>query len=103
VAVFRIRPRGRLWEAAVAELLVPGHDAPAARRLLAEVVRAAPVDHVTASFPAGTTLARAAARAGFLPTPVGLTLAVNPLRGDLPCDPASPGSWGLSLGDVEVF
>lgn len=103
LAIFRLRARGRLWEAAVAELLVPDGDAAAARRLLARVVRAAPVDHLTASFPAGSTASRAAARAGFLPAPAGLTLAVKPLRDGLPRDPADAGSWGLCLGDVEVF
>lgn len=81
-AVYRVRPRGRLREATVVELLVYPGDRTCASRLLRRVAHGADVDHLTCSFPSGSVQARAATRAGFLPSPEGLTLVANPL-GDL--------------------
>jgi GNAT superfamily N-acetyltransferase len=103
VAVFRVRPRGTLWESSVADLIVPGDDVGEARRLLGMVRRAASVDHLTGLFPAGSPAARAAGRQGFLPVRSGPNLVVNPLREGLRPDPSDRRSWGLVLGDVEVF
>jgi hypothetical protein len=100
--VFRLCPRGRLWESTVAEVLAGG-DASVARRLLRKVALAAPCDHLTFHAPAGTPLARVAWRSGFLPSPAAVSLVVNPLRDDLRPDPTEPQSWALSLGDLEVF
>ena len=102
LAIFRVRPRGGLWETTVAEVLAGG-DQGTARRLLRRVARAAPADHLTFAAPAGSAAARAAARGGFLPAPAGITLVANPLAGDLRPDPSELGSWSLSLGDLEVF
>jgi GNAT superfamily N-acetyltransferase len=102
MALFRVRPRGRLWETTVAEAIVRSGDVRTARRLLGRVVRAASVDHVSCRFPPGSAPARGARAAGFLRAPGGLGLVVNPLREVQP-DPAELDSWGLSLGDLEVF
>jgi GNAT superfamily N-acetyltransferase len=102
LAIFRVRPRGGLWESTVAEVLAGG-DPGVARRLLRGVARAAAADHLTFSAPAGSAAARAAARAGFLPSPVGISLVANPLRTGIGPDPSQLGSWSLSLGDLEVF
>ena len=92
LAVFRVRPRGGLWESTVAEVLAGG-DPAVARRLLRRVARAAPTDHLTFAAPAGSAAARAATRAGFLPSPVGISMVANPLRpGIRPDRPSSaPG------------
>ena len=98
LALFRVRPRGALWETTVAEVLVADGDRRTARRLLARVARAAAVDHLTLRAPALT-----AASAGFLPAPGGISFVVKPLRDDLEPDPSALGAWALSLGDLEVF
>lgn len=102
LAVFRMRPRGGLWESTLAEVLAGG-DPAVARRLLRRVARAAPADHLTLAVPPGSAAARAATRAGFLPSPVGISMVANPLRPGLRPDPSRLGSWSLTLGDLEVF
>jgi len=102
LALFRVRPRGRLWESTVAEVLAGGEEA-TARRLLRRVARAAPVDHLTLHAPAGTPLAAAARRAGYLPSPAGILLVANPRTAGLEPDPTRLDAWALSLGDLEVF
>jgi hypothetical protein len=102
IAVFLIRPRGALWESTVAEVLVAPGDVGAARRALSAAVRAARVDHVTCCLPEGSEGLSAARRAGFLPSPEGITFVANPLR-PIRVDPTDPRSWSLSLGDLEVF
>jgi GNAT superfamily N-acetyltransferase len=102
LALFRVRRRGRRWESTVAEVLAGG-DARLAGRLLRRVARAAPVDHLTFHAPAASPLARAALAGGFLPSPAGILLVVNPRRPGIAPDPTDLGSWSLSLGDLEVF
>jgi GNAT superfamily N-acetyltransferase len=102
IALFRVRPRGRLWESTVAEVLAGGEEA-TARRLLSRVAAAAPVDHLTLHAPAGTPLHRAARRGGFLPSPAGILLVANPRTAGLAPDPTRLDAWALSLGDLEVF
>jgi GNAT superfamily N-acetyltransferase len=102
LAIFRVRPRGGLWESTVAEVLAGG-DRATARRLLRRAADAARVDHLTLHAPRRSPLARAAAGAGFLPAPGGIRLVVNPRRPDLSPDPGDLGAWTLSLGDLEVF
>jgi hypothetical protein len=102
LAVFRVRPRGRLWESTVVEVLAGG-DRRIARGLLRRVAAAAPVDHLTLHAPARSPLARAAAGSGFLPSPGGILLVANPRRPDIRPDPTDLGAWALSLGDLEVF
>jgi GNAT superfamily N-acetyltransferase len=103
VALFRVRPRRRLWEATISEILVPAGDVGRARLLLRAVARAADVDHLTCSFPRSSTGARAARRSGFVRSPGGVTLVANTLGNVLEPDLGDPRSWALSLGDVEVF
>jgi GNAT superfamily N-acetyltransferase len=103
LAIFRVRARGRLWEATVSELLVRPGDLGTARSLLREIRRSVRVDHLTCHFPAGSTAARAARRGGFLRSPRGITFVVNDLGQEFHPDPRSFGSWALSLGDLEVF
>jgi GNAT superfamily N-acetyltransferase len=102
LAIFRVRPRRGLWEATVAEVMVPAGDRRTARRLLGGIARAAPVDHLTLHVPAWLGGA-AAGRAGFLPAPEGISLLIKPLRQGLDPDPTTLRSWSLSLGDLEVF
>jgi hypothetical protein len=103
LALFRVRPRGRLQEATIAELLVERGDRRTAMRLLRRVRKASSVDHITASFPSDSTQAASALRAGFFKAPRGLTMVVNPLREGLMFDPTDPQAWALGLGDLEVF
>jgi hypothetical protein len=102
LAIFRVRPRGVLWETTLAELLVRRGDLATARRLFAAVVRASRVDHVTCSFSQGTTAAQAT-RWSSWKAPFGITLVTKPLRRSPIPDPGKLGSWSLSLGDLEVF
>jgi GNAT superfamily N-acetyltransferase len=102
LALFRVRPRGGLWESTVAEVLAGG-DPATARRLLRQVAAAAPVDHLTLHAPAGSPLARAARRCGYLPSPAGIRLVVNPRTAGIEPDPTRLDAWALSLGDLEVF
>jgi GNAT superfamily N-acetyltransferase len=103
LALFRVRPRGILWETAVLDVLVPRGDVRTASRLLRKVILAADVDHVGCRFPTASTVARAARRHGFVPAPATAPFVVNPLRGGLRPDPAIATSWALTLGDLEVF
>jgi GNAT superfamily N-acetyltransferase len=98
LALFRVRPRGRLWEATVSEVIVADGDRRTARRLLGKVAAAAAVDHLALHAPALT-----GARTGVLPAPGGISFVVKPFRDDLDPDPSTLGSWALSLGDLEVF
>ncbi len=102
LAIFRLRSRGRLWESSLAELITAPGDGSTARTLLRRVVQASPVDHLTCSFPPGSTAARAAGRCGFLRAP-GVALAVRPLSERLRPNPTELDAWALSLGDIEVF
>jgi GNAT superfamily N-acetyltransferase len=103
IALFRVRPRGATWETMVTDLIVSPPDRKTARRLLLRVAQAASVDHVTCHFPTGWVQAIAARQAGFIRAPVGLKLISKPLRSNLNPDPLNPGSWALTLGDLEVF
>jgi GNAT superfamily N-acetyltransferase len=103
LAIFRVRPRGRLLEASIAELLVESGDVATARRLLKRVLSCAPIDHATCHFAAGTAAGRAARRTGFASVGRGIRLLARPLKHHLTPDPCLPSSWALSLGDLEVF
>jgi GNAT superfamily N-acetyltransferase len=103
IAIFRVRPRRGLWETSLVEVIVPRGDRTTARRLMRRVLANAGTDHAACHFPRRTAQARAALRAGFLPTPAGITLVVNPLQANIRERLMSEGSWALSLGDLEVF
>lgn len=103
LAIFRVRPRGALVEATVSELIARPGDAAAARRALARVARVSSADHVTCSFPSGSTAMSAARRSAFLRVPGGLVFVANPLGHALDPDPLDRSAWALSGGDLEVF
>lgn len=103
VAIFRVRPRGSLWETTIAEILVRGGARGLTRRLLRDVARVASTDVATCHVPSGSRARGNVTRAGFLPSPVGMTFVVHPLDEGLQPDPTILRSWALSLGDLEVF
>jgi GNAT superfamily N-acetyltransferase len=103
VGIFRVRPRGTLWEATLCDLIAEPGDDRTLRRLLRAIASAARVDHITCHFPKRSASLRAARRCGFVPAPGGMNFVVNPLRDSLPVDPVAMHSWALSLGDLEVF
>jgi GNAT superfamily N-acetyltransferase len=102
LAIFRVRPRGRLWESTISELIAPPDEPGVARRLMRNVIRCAAVDHLTCSFTPGSAALRTARRLGFIRSPQTMTFVVNPLQNVGP-DPTRLESWALSLGDLEVF
>jgi hypothetical protein len=102
LAFGRVRLRGSLVEFTLADALVAEGDVPSARRLL-RAARASAADHVAAHTSEGTEVDRAAVGAGYFRLPgSGIGLVANPRR---PTAAATldPGSWRLSLGDLEVF
>jgi GNAT superfamily N-acetyltransferase len=102
MAIFGLRQRGELWEGSVCELLVRPGDHRTIARLLAQVVRAAPVDYLAAVPVAGSGQARMLLRAGFVRAPVGArALGVSPYRDAISPDPRRRDSWSLSFGDLE--
>jgi hypothetical protein len=102
MAIFGLRQRGELWEGSVCELLVRPGDHRTVARLLAQVVRAAPVDYLAAVPVAGSGQARMLARAGFIRSPAGArALGVSPYRDAISPDPRRRDSWSLSFGDLE--
>jgi GNAT superfamily N-acetyltransferase len=103
VAFLRVRPRGRLWQTSIGDVIVPSGDLGAARRLIRAASRSAPSDFVACRLPTGSTAARGAATLGFVRAPGGIRFVVNPLRDGILPDPADLKSWALRLGDVEVF
>jgi GNAT superfamily N-acetyltransferase len=103
LAVFRVRPRGGLAEATVAETIVRPGGRRTAGKLLRGVGAAARVDHVACSFPRDSSADIAARRLGSLRAPGGMTLVVNPLGHDLDPSPLHLRSWALTVGDLEVF
>lgn len=102
-AFLRVRPRGRLWQTSIGDVIVPRGDLGAARRLIRAASRSAPSDFVACRLPAGSTASRAAGALGFVRAPGGIRFVVNPLRDGILPDPADAKSWALPLGDVEVF
>lgn len=95
----RVRRRGPLTELTLGEVLTAPGDADAARRVLRAAARGG-TDVVTAHLPRATATGL---RAGYVAPPRrGISLTTRPLQA-LPLDPASPSSWSLSLGDLEVF
>jgi hypothetical protein len=101
LAIFRMRRRRELWEAAICELLVRPGDDRVARRLLRRVAEAAPADYLAALPGPRSVASRVLARAGFAPSPAArLPLGVVAYA-PLEPDPYRQRSWALSLGDFE--
>jgi hypothetical protein len=103
LAVFRVRLRGSLVEATLAEAIVRPGDRRAASGLLRGVGASASVDHVACSFPPGSSPDTAAGGWGTVVAPGGMTLVVNPLGHDMDPSPLDLRSWALTVGDLEVF
>jgi GNAT superfamily N-acetyltransferase len=99
-AIFRVRPRGELWESTVTDIVAPAGDQETVRTLLAAIGRAARTDYVACRFPVGHP---PGVVRGWIKAPGGITFMVNRLRDDLALDPAGARSWALSIGDLEVF
>jgi GNAT superfamily N-acetyltransferase len=90
LAIFRLRRRGSLNEAAVCELLAP--DRGTAARLLRAVADSAPFDYLVAGAPSK----------GLVRSPLGgPMLGVTPYRDTIEPDPAQRRSWALTLGELE--
>jgi len=102
MAIYRVRPRGSLWESTIAEVIVRRGDAVTAGRLLRAAALASPVDHAAFSIP-GRWAGSGVRRAGYLRAPRGMTLVAKTLTEGIEPDPKQMGSWALSLGDLEVF
>jgi GNAT superfamily N-acetyltransferase len=103
LALFRPRAEASLWGLSVGDVIVPPGEVDTARRLLRAAASSADVAYVAATFPAGSTAARAHRGPTTIRAPHGMTFVVNPLRDDLEPDPRLLSSWALSTGDVEVF
>jgi len=103
IAIFRVRPRGVLWEATIAEILVRPGDRAAASDLFDRVADSGHLDHLTCHFSPGSTQLTAARRRRFIRSPKGeLILTVNPLHEGLGLV-SDLGSWAVSAGTLEVF
>ena len=102
-AIFRRTLRRGLVELSIAELLFddPGQG----RRVVREILTSAPADYAVAHCAWEAPHRRVLMGIGFVPVPrLGPNFTVRPLESDfLGYDPTSPGSWRLSLGDLEVF
>lgn len=103
IGIFRVRPRGNLVETTLSEVLYRPGDVDAVGKVISAVVAAAPVDHIACSFPSGTPEKSVSRRRLFLPAPGGMTFTVNPLNQEVGSRGLSLDSWGLTLGDLEVF
>jgi hypothetical protein len=103
IAIFRVRQRGTLSEAAVTDVITRADWSASHRTLLRKVIHACDVDHVTCLFPEGSPSSRAARSLGFLRAPTGIDVIANPLSPNMKPDPTSMRSWAFCLGDLEVF
>ena len=103
VAIVRLRNRGTLREAVVCEAVCePGAES-ALRKLLARIPSAAGADHAVTHVDEGWPAAGVLSRAGYLPLPrVGMHFVARAVVPSRP-DPLEDASWGLTLGDLEVF
>lgn len=102
-AIYRRTRRRGLVELSIAELLFddPGQG----RRVVREILAGVPADYAVAHCSWEAPHRRVLMGVGFVPVPrLGPNFTVRPLGSDFPgFDPKSPGSWRLSLGDLEVF
>jgi GNAT superfamily N-acetyltransferase len=99
VAIFRCRRHGSFWVSHVCELFVEPGDRRTVGRLLGRVAGAAPCDLLRCSFPSRAQ----AASHGFIHHRRGSVLTVHPVQQGLAPDPTLPGSWSLSVGDLELL
>lgn len=94
IAIFRLRHRGPVSEAAVCEMLLPSDAATLGRQLLTRIVHDSGADHAV-------VLGRARSSLGLLPVPgQGPTLV---WRAVCETTPPAATAWDLQLGDIELF
>ena len=93
VVLLRLRRRGRCTEAAIDEVLVPGGDPGARRRLAAAAARRSGADY-------GIVIAQSNPGRSWVRVPLGPMLTYRSLH-----DQPTPllADWTLTLGDVELF
>jgi predicted N-acetyltransferase YhbS len=93
VACYRLRQRGSVIEATIGDLLAPGQDRATRRRLVGEVLRSTGADYALVL---GGGIAEA-----MLPLPgQGPTLVHRTVASE---QPRPLDSWGLTMGDIELF
>jgi GNAT superfamily N-acetyltransferase len=107
VVFSRLRPRGRLLELRVCQVMLGRSRASTllARDLLRKIARNTGVDYAVALGAPRSPERRALIRAGFLPAPrLGPTLTVRRLSpSPVRPDPTRRVDWRLSIGDLELF
>ena len=102
-AILRPNRRFGLREVVLAEVFLRPGEPHAGKRLMSRVVEEARGDYCVAAGSLGTREQRLLRGALFFRVPGrGITLTVRSLT-RMPIDPASPGSWDLTLGDLEIF
>jgi hypothetical protein len=100
-----LRPNTRYGcqEVVITDLFLAESSARSAAILLSNLARQVNGDYLIAHFGDKTLEKHALRRSGFLPVPRrGIVFTVRPLQEGLD-DLFLPGSWDLSLGDLEVF
>jgi GNAT superfamily N-acetyltransferase len=103
LAILRPNRRFGLREAALAEVFLRPGSPGAGQRLMTRVIEGVLADYCAAVCSPGTREHGLLRGARFFRVPGrGITLTARPLN-PVPVDPASPGSWDLTLGDLEVF
>jgi GNAT superfamily N-acetyltransferase len=98
----RVRTRAALTELTLGEVITAPGDTRAAAGVL-RAARRSGVDHVAVHAAPGTEISAMALRSMFLKAPGrGITLVARPTRRS-PAGLLDQDTWGLSLGDLEVF
>lgn len=98
-AIGRLSTRHRRRELVISDIGGPG-----ANRAVGSLIRRHRPDYAVGWFSPGSRERRMATRAGLIPVPrvAALTLVARPVR-TLTVDTASPRSWDLALGDLELL
>jgi hypothetical protein len=103
LVVVRLRARGRLREAVVCEAVARAGAERDLRELLRRVPAEMGADHAVAHLGSGWPGRACLNGAGYHRLPrAGMVFTVRPVDEGEP-DPLDPGSWALTLGDLEVF
>ncbi|HEX5615949.1 MAG TPA: GNAT family N-acetyltransferase [Acidimicrobiia bacterium] len=97
--LFRLRRRGPAREAVLADVLVPGDDARARRRLVGALRRSVDADYVMGLAPPSRALAD---RMVPLPARAGPILTWRRVAAAADAPPAR-AEWRVTLGDIELF
>ena len=102
-AVFRPNIRNGMREVVISEMLLARPDRNLVASLVDQMARQISADYLIAYFSEGSFHRTALSQAGFRRSPVDwLTLTANPLSGPLG-RLQQIESWGVSLGDLELF